>query len=60
MTPESTQAVDVANIPPLDETDYEELLPIIQQLLSDTQTCSSQQQSQGKQRGTMPPTKHIT
>ena len=60
MTPEIAQAADVADIPPLDETDDEELLPTIQQLLGDIRTRSSQQQSQGNRRGAVPPTKHIT
>lgn len=59
MTPDIAQAADVADIPLLDETDDEELIPTIQQLLGDIRTRSSQQQSQGKRGGAVPTPKHI-
>lgn len=59
MTPEIARAADVADIPPLDDTDYEESLPTIQQILDDTRTRSSQQQSQGKRRCAVPTVKRF-
>jgi hypothetical protein len=59
MTPELAQAGDADDIPPLDDTDDEELLPIIQQLLGKTRPRSSQRQSLGKRRCTMPTIKRV-
>jgi len=57
LAPEIAQAVDVVDIPPLDDTDDEELLPTIQDLLGSTRTRSSQRQSQGKRRRVVPTVK---